>query len=838
MEKLKDQLSPQNDANKTFPFSRLMPVYAMEEDKLVLKDGRVALGFKLEGVEMEDLTAAQFQYWNAQLAASLKALPVGTVVQKLDIFYDQGYRNEGREKAYFQGKADVHFMDRLMLFHKSYLFLSFPTEKIQRMNPLNNLFARIGKAILANPFSGIEKRLQSAESQGNEWIATVEAFGKFRISRLSETELVSLYRQYFNLEFTGRYLRDQQLEGQSSGYIRPMLNQPGELVVGEKKVRVLSLMGQGNAVQTTVRNSYGVSVPMIHPLSYDLQFPHILSQSILIEDTEKSLKQLDLEKKINSSLHFLSTQDNRIKSMEIEEFTADERTKDKQLVSLNLSMVLFESSEKKLQEYLEKSVAAFRQVNGSECLVESYDTGSIFFACAPGNAGQHFRWLLMPGDYAVAYFDFTTRYRSAQEGELLCDRYRNPLLVNLFNTRLNNQNCLVIGPSGSGKSYTMGNFICQRYERGARQIIIDVGGTYKNVVESLVGLQSYFEYDIEHPLSFNPFLLEMQQNEYRLSGDKLNFLIALLAMLWKGTGSKENKNSLTPAERAILIQLIPAYYNYLNSDPKGKKSMPSLAGFYHWFKRYHAQHKEEAEYRESMQFFNVNQFLVVLQPFVDGEYRQVLNAQTEIDISDLPLVCFDMARIKSDPGLYPIISMLITELALDQVRKFPDDQKFIYMDEAWSMLSDAMGEWVESMYRTIRKNNGSMCIITQGIDEIINAGVGSAIIQNAQTQIILNHTDQAQVQKLAVHLGFTAHEVDKINSIRIGKNYRELFIKQGDTGRVYCLEVSPHLDAVLSSKPVERNYLRKLMQHYQGKIQFAVDQYVEDKNLKKGVFNE
>jgi type IV secretory pathway VirB4 component len=237
-----------------------------------------------------------------------------------------------------------------------------------------------------------------------------------------------------------------------------------------------------------------------------------------------------------------------------------------------------------------------------------------------------------------------------------------------------------------------------------------------------------------------------------------------------------------------------------------------------------------------MQFFNAAQFLVVLKPFVEGEYKAVLNADREIDISDFRLVCFDMAKVKSDPSLYPVISMLITELALDQVRKFPSDQKYIYMDEAWSMLSDSMGDWVESMYRTIRKNNGSMCIITQGIDEIIESGVGSAIIANAQTQIILNHTDKNQVAKVAKHLGFTDHEVDKINSIRKGKGYRELFIKQGDVGKIYCLEVCPHLDAVLSSKPQERNYLRELTKRYSGNIHFAVDQYIEDKAMFKGVF--
>ena len=79
--------------------------------------------------------------------------------------------------------------------------------------------------------------------------------------------------------------------------------------------------------------------------------------------------------------------------------------------------------------------------------------------------------------------------------------------------------------------------------------------------------------------------------------------------------------------------------------------------------------------------------------------------------------------------------------------------------------------------------------------------------------------------------------MDLIHSIRVGTNYRELFIKQGDTAKVYCLEVCPHLDAVLSSKPVERNYLRELMGRYQGNIHFAANQFVEDKLLGKEVFS-
>jgi conjugation system TraG family ATPase len=808
---------------KAVALAHVYPVYSIEENKLILKDGRVALGFELQGAEMEKWTQSGYEEMNASFSGALKALPVGSVVQKTDIYYDRPYTDALSDKPYFERKTATYFLDRLMLFHKSYLFISFPAEKAIKTNSLNTLLAGLGRPLLKNPFTQIDIRMEEAEAMGSELAASLETVPDVRLHRLGDEALAILYYQYFNLQF------DQTPDG----FVRQMSNHLSSLTIGEKKVNMVTLKGQGSSAHPCVKNGYGVLSPFIYPLSLALPFPHVLSQHILIEDTEKRLKSLDNERKINNSLSFLSSQDNELKSAELDAFTADIRANNKRLVSMNLSVTLFDANDKLLKANLERTIAAFRQLSGAECFVESYDGANIFFANAPGNGYQiPDRWLLLPADYAACYANFTTSYQPDKTGDLLCDRFRNPLLVNLFNTSLNNQNCLTIGPSGSGKSYTMGSFITQRFERRARQIIIDVGGTYKNIMESLVGLHCYFEYDITHPLSFNPFLLDKKNGKYQLTGDKINFLTALLAILWKGA---DTKAPLTPAERAILVRIMPEYYTYLNENPS---ESPSLKNFYYYLKAVDGKKKMQADYQQEMQFFNLAELLVVLKPFVEGEYERVLNAAHEMDISDLPLVCFDMARIKSDPTLYPLISMLITELALDQIRKYPQVIKYLYMDEAWSMLSDSMGDWVESMYRTIRKNNGSMCIITQGIDEIVESPVGSAIIANASTQIILNHTDKNQVAKVARHLGFTTHEVDKINSIRKGSAYRELFIKQGDVSKVYCLEVCPHLDAVLSSKPLERNYLKELTRRYAGNIGFAVNQYVEDRELKKGIFEQ
>ena len=132
----------------------------------------------------------------------------------------------------------------------------------------------------------------------------------------------------------------------------------------------------------------------------------------------------------------------------------------------------------KLKKTFKELLPHFGKWVHSECFIESIDTANLFIANAPGNSDQNYRWLTMPGDNGAVYLNFITKYTSDLKGDLLTDRSGEPLLVNLFNEDLENQNAVVVGPTGSGKSFTMARFIVQRFDRGEPQIVIDVGGTY------------------------------------------------------------------------------------------------------------------------------------------------------------------------------------------------------------------------------------------------------------------------------------------------------------------------------------------------------------------------
>ncbi|MEL7531341.1 MAG: type IV secretion system protein VirB4 [Bacteroidota bacterium] len=789
---------------KTRHFPEILPYLEITHDVLILKDGRVAVGMALQGEEMEKQSAAHYQAFNRTLQASLKSLPVGTTLQKLDAYFHQPFQVPRQDKGYFELKQLDHFYNRPILQHQSYLFLAIGAPDQPKANPVNSFFA-FGRPLLKNPLHGLAERVEKVERLAEELMQLFHSVG-MPIQRMDSAALRALMDAYFNLDFAER-----QVEGTIQ---RKIQKHKQGMALGEKQVHLLSLIGQGVHADPVCYRA-GLALPFISPLTHYLEIPHLLISSIRIENRDKELKKLDLERKLNASLDFLSTQDNEVTQSELEAFTAEVRVNNDQIVSLNVSVLLWNNDRKGLQTQVDKAVSAFRSMQGAETLIESIDTTNLFLSLAPGNVFQNYRWLLMRAENALCYFHFITGYKAEREGLYLCDRFHNPLLVRLFNSDLNNQNAIVVGPSGSGKSFSVGSFIVQRYEQGYRQIIIDNGGTYKNAMTALDG--QYFEYDPAHPISFNPFLLRRTpEGKFHLDGDKLTFLTSLLATLWKGGGV------LSQAERSVFSVLIPAFYQEIEAD------VPRLADFYHWLENYDEAKQDDPDYKRIVQNFDIDQFLITLKPFVDGEYRQVLNATSEIDITEYPLVAFDMARIKSNQLLYPIVALLITDLALSQVRKFPDDRKFIYMDEAWSMLSESMGEFVELMYRTIRKNNGSMCIITQGVEEITRSSVGAAIIANAATQIILNHNDDSQISRVGEAFGFTEHEVAKIRSIRVGLKWREIFVKQGDYAKVYSLEASPHLSAVLSSKPEDRNHLARLIDA-KPTTEHALNQYLEEK---------
>lgn len=799
----------------------IIPVFSIESSQLILQDGRVAVGFSVSGIEVEKLDSDQYDYAHTNLYGALKVLPEGTIVQKLDTYYYKEYGMPKKGKAYFERKTIDHFTERPILAHDGYLFISIGKLLDRERNAANTLFA-LGRSVVKNPFEGIEERQSLIEQVASEFASALMSIPGVKLKRMNDDSLQDLYLQYYNLEFDST--------NQPKDALRSFSSNSTHTAIGEKRVNIITMSGQGSPIEPFARNKKGIISPWVYPLANYLYFPHILSISLRIENKERVLKGMDSTAKIIRNLDFMMSQDNMIKREEILEFTEEIRSDNKNIVSTNVSVIVYSSSDIEVEKNIQKTVSAFREMGGAECFIESLDTSNLLVSNAPGNSDQNYRWITMAGDNGAMYLNFLTKYNSDLRGDMFCDRFGVPILLNLFNTELENQNALVIGPTGSGKSYTMAWLIIQRFERNEPQIIIDVGGTYLSASLALGG--KYFEYDPDRPLKFNPFLINRDKNKtFLMNDDKTNFLTNLITIIWKG-----RDGIIKQHERSVLNELLLNYYLAYNKEileEPESESLPSLSSFYDFVIDYMESHKENNEFIKQTGSFNFNEFLICLKPFAIGQYKDVLNSDTYEDLASHKLIIFDMKKIKSNPTLYPIIGMIITELASDQLARLPKINKWIYMDEAWSMLSDTMTDFIELMYRTIRKNNGSMTIITQSIYELLNSPIGKVIIVNAATKYILHHDNTKEVGILSTELAFTAHEKEKILSLEIAPEYREIFIKQAEYGKVYRLELPYEVQAVLTSKPIERETLRDLTAEYGGNIYAAIQQFVELKKTGK-----
>ncbi len=768
---------------------------------MIMKDGRAVVGYSLSLEETEKWDGPAFKDYIRRFKQALRELPKGMVIHRIDVYFNESYKLSPNIHHYFSHSNDNHFFERPQLKHLAYLFFSLGHQKQPDSNPINTIYS-LGKAAFPNQFQDIEGRISQVEKYGEGFTQGVGMKTKL----LKNGDLKNIVLQYLNLEFSK----------EPKNLHRQICPQKNGMVLGEKWVNIVDMIDQGNSVKHFSRYQE-VENPFIAPLTHYLKIPHILSTMIKIEDTERELKKLDTEGKIIQSLLGLIGQSGIIKGEELGEFTDDIRRNSQKIVSTNVSIILWTYGEKEKQQAIQKAINAFQEMGGSRPFVESQDTTNLFFSMIPGNGAQQFRWIKMTGENACIYQHHTTLYKSDQQGISLCDRLGNRIRLDLFHDQLSNKNGIVIGPSGSGKSFTIGSIILQRYEQGAKQIIIDLGGSYENVMSALGG--KYMKYDVEHPFSFNPFQVPILDNKHYLSEDKVIFITAVLASIWK------KDSSLTKEEQAILSKLLSNYYLQLDLEDK-----PNLTTFYTWLTKNQNHIKIGDGITRNTSHFDMESLLLVLEPFAFGQYSSLLNSEDNIDISSHKIIAFDIAGIKDNPVLYPIISLLITELALDTIRKFPEQRKYLYMDEAWSMLSDTMGGFVERMYRTIRKNKGGIYIITQGISEILQSSVGAPILANADIKIVLNHSDHTQLGKIGSVLGLTAHELSKIQSMKKEKNRREVFIKTGNYGKVYFLEVSREISILLSSTPEERDKLKKIKIAKRGNIRLALDEFLQTVN--------
>jgi len=235
--------------------------------------------------------------------------------------------------------------------------------------------------------------------------------------------------------------------------------------------------------------------------------------------------------------------------------------------------------------------------------------------------------------------------------------------------------------------------------------------------------------------------------------------------------------------------------------------------------------------------FPIKEFRYILQTFYRGDrLERTLNQEMDGTLFDEKFIIFEIDNIKEDAVLFPIVTLVIMDTFIQKMR-LKSCRKMLVLEEAWKALATrTMAEFMKYLYKTVRKFNGIVGLVTQELSDVRSSEiVKDTIIANSEVLVLL---DQAKYKEnyadyISV-LGLTEPDVNKIFTINRLDNKRgrprfsEVFIRRGSHSDVYGIEVSPECYMAYTTERVEKEALKIYVRYCGGSYEKAIATFVRD----------
>lgn len=803
----------------------IFPIVDISDRKMVNTDEVLSIGF---AVEYEEIFLKDKAYYNTLQQSQrnfLRQLPDYTLLHTISLFDEEEYLPEFHKADNFLRKHNsLYYLKRALPLQKEYVVVSFAQKRLPKKLHYNTIAKGIGQ-LIRNPYKGIAERLQQTALQIETLEASLQtAYEGCKLTRLSNAGIAQLLYEFLSLEYAS---------GEQKNYRLPTAHL-GKNLIGPYHLGVLSLYegtsarSYGRAKLTApgfvksnirqVKNPGTIAQSQLFPLTLGMPFKHAYSCVIQKLPKDGVTLELELEERtiqLPATFGYVGAI-NKLK--EIKTYKELINDLDYTPVRLAMGMIIPDRDKGLLNLKKEAVKTAAGNIFEMKAIEEREEAGLVFFSHLPGNASSNYKSTLTTAFHAVSYLPKESHYRSDNKGYPFTDRFGRQILVDIHNNPyMTNKNGMVIGPSGRGKSFTL-NYLVSLFYQDAHLVIIDKGGSYKHLCELLGG--NYYDSGQEELFRFNVFVTE-QDKKGRYIPDSIHksFVLGVLVFIWRQGGSA------TPEEKNILMELIEAYYEWINKEGV----FPTHTRFVEWVEsdKYSFDPKFE-------RYFDFDSFLLMNRPYAHGHERGLLNAEHNLDLTYEKFSVFDMQTVeKANPIRFSLLCLIITFLNIKKIQRLPRSVfKSFIIDEALSFLKGDIGECIGNLFAEARKENGQVVVVTQGIRFLLEAPseVQEKIFSNRDFIVMTNHEGyENSFEDYTKLLGFTEKDLELLASVRRNE---EVFIRLGSKGMILRIEVSEEEHGVFTTDPQEMKTLTELYRKYKS-MRTAIEVFAKQKRTLK-----
>lgn len=816
----------------------IFPILCIDESTgcIVSKNADITAAFELQAPEIFAVSDGEYDTLHDILVRAAKVLPVRYMVHKQDLFIEDVYTPPFgsqflQTSNYVAWENERHFADRPYLRHRCYLYVTRPaTSAMKRTSTQSSLLRRH-----LVPKEMLDSRIWTEFMDVvNQFTAIYQDSGKLKIRRLEPTELLDngdqtgLYQRYFSLSLDDPTLHDIDLtKGMTVAGQQTYTYALSELGDFPNELYNSARLEQFSTDSSHFPISTGSALGMLLP------FNHIYNQVLLIDDGDALTNQLMKEVKRHTSFAAWS-KENEVSIRSKDAFMEEVKDRNRRVVRAHYNVLVFHRDPDVADTYRSQTAAAISKL-GFKPKLATYDAETLFWSCIPGNIAEIGTDNLATCflEEATALWNTETNYRDdffCKNGLLLTDRFGRPCMVDPFfgpmeRGIITNRNFMVVGPSGSGKSFTMNNMVYYLLSHGVHISLVDVGGSYKRLCSLMGG--RYITYEPDNPIEFNPFY----SRDLNPDEETKDALANLLMALWKKDGEPATK-----AEEVTIANIVHEYYGAMRRAWEVDSELfPCFDSFYEFTRDTYPAVFEQNMGSEKE--FDLNNFLYVLRPFhADNQYGYLLNSRTNIDLMELPFVIYELDNIKDHPVLFPITTIMIMNTYVRKLFSVKGVLKMLIIEEAWKALAkENFAQFLKWCSKTVRKHYGSLGVVTQEIDDLVgNSIVKDAIINNSPIKFLLDQSNyEKRFSEVMQTLSLSEKQANIILSINKGKDssrppYNDMALLLGDYCKVYGVEVSRTAYGTFTTERSEVEAINDLAeQHYGHELEPAVKAWAQ-----------
>lgn len=525
-----------------------------------------------------------------------------------------------------------------------------------------------------------------------------------------------------------------------------------------------------------------------------MPFHYDLTLSFIVPTQSDEMAKLQQKRKMAHSLAVTSGNkasdlESETKLSSTEELIRELLSTGQRIYTAQMTIVLKAPASIEGQKILNRRVrevlSRFRSLQGAEGLEESVGAWKIFKGNMIGALVKLERAKKFKTNNLVDFLPiYGPRLGDDDPVVLFRNRLNGLVSFNPFDSKLTNYNALVTGSSGAGKSFLNNCILVQELARGLRVFIIDIGGSYKKLTESLGG--QYLEMDLSDQYRINPF--DISDPSLEPSNQKLKSLLAVIESMI----AEDERAKLSKLDRVLLEKAIIELY----TEKRKTHSVPVMSDLL-----------DKLSKSKESSMVDISKILFMWTG--NRPYGKLLDGAGSLR-SDAPICTFDLKGLSNYPDLQSVMILILTDFILGQVEQDKINKKRIILDEAWQLLkSNAAAGFMEYCARTLRKTGSGITFITQGVEEIVESPIGPAIMNNTATKFILLQRGDSEILRNALKLN--DQELNLIYSLEQRKGeFAEGFMIEGDHRQVIRIYPSPFEYWLSTSDANDNRYIQEL----------------------------